>query len=350
MITATRVRDAEALERLAPEWADLVQRAADATPFARPEWKIPWWRRFGSGTLHCLPMRAEGGRLAGVLAFFVHEWDGRRQATLVGNGITDYLGLIAEPGAEIECARAVYRYLADIRSEWDLCDWQDLSEDSPLIRCAPAGFWNSLEDDRPCMRAALPCNADEWEASLPHGLRRTVRVSTRRLERDGDLLFETLESATQIRELFHLHEIRWAMKGGPASMLDQSAVQEFLVDAAVRFAAAGKLRLYTMRVNGGLEAVILAVLDRNRAWGYITGMNPGLSRFSPGSLVLNYAMREAIREGAVAWEFLRGDEQYKSLWGAQIVPKKRLCLWQSKRFAPAPTSADATEPGALVTA
>jgi CelD/BcsL family acetyltransferase involved in cellulose biosynthesis len=59
-------------------------------------------------------------------------------------------------------------------------------------------------------------------------------------------------------------------------------------------------------------------------------MDPEMSRFSPGSLVLNYAIRDAIGEGASAWEFLRGVEDYKFLWGAERVPKSRLLLWHAK--------------------
>lgn len=336
MITVARLSSLDALASIAVEWSGLVDRAAGATPFQRPEWLIPWWNRFGSGELHALAFRSEC-RLVGLIAMFVHEWEGRRQVTLVGNGITDYLDLTAETGTAGECARLTYEYLSANRSLWDICDWQDLPPGSPFIASAPRDLHHTLVDSIPCMRAQMPQDPDAYEQSLPHGLRRTVRIAARRLERDGDLRFETIRAdpdAEVVTSLFRLHKDRWAPKGGPSSLLDSPLTQKFLIHATCEFSAAGKLRLYTLRYGGDLVAIIYSILDQGRAWGYITGMDPALSRFSPGSLVLLYAMRDAIGEGASAWEFLRGEEQYKFQWGARTVRKARLILWHSDSNAP----------------
>jgi CelD/BcsL family acetyltransferase involved in cellulose biosynthesis len=325
MITVTRADSAEALAAISSEWTGIVESDPSATPFHRPEWLIPWWRAFGSGQLHALMFRFRQDRSAGFVPLFIHEWNGRRQVTLAGNGVTDYLGLTHGPGAGSECARLTFDYLRGER--WDVCDWADLPADPPLTEAVPADFGPVPCNDLPCTRAVLPRSAGEFEDALPHGLRRTLRLAQRRLEDRGPLKFETFRGdpgRRVIEELFRLHECRWAHRGGPESMLDQPCVQRFLMEASARFSALGKLRLYALSHRGELAAVILALFDRSRAWGYITGMDPELARFSPGSLVLRYAIADAITEGAAAWEFLRGDEAYKFQWGAQWVPKVRL--------------------------
>jgi CelD/BcsL family acetyltransferase involved in cellulose biosynthesis len=322
MITVTRIDALEFID--VKEWTPLVEAAPDATPFQRPEWLAPWWSEFGSGELHALAFRS-GGRLVGLLPMFILEWLGQRQVTLVGNGVTDCLGLIAEPAYAAGCARLTYEHLTANRADWNVCDWRDLRSGSPLITEAPPEMEPALEPDLPCTSASLP--AGELDDVLPHGLRRTIRIAKRRLERESELTFETIRydpEAEVVRNLIRLHESRWATKGGPESLLDSPATRRFLIEATRRFSAIGKLRLYTMRYDGELVAVICGIADRGRAWGYITGMDPALSRYSPGSLVLDYAMREAMKEGATAWEFLRGDEPYKRQWGAQPIPKTRL--------------------------
>jgi CelD/BcsL family acetyltransferase involved in cellulose biosynthesis len=331
-IRVERIGSIEALEGIEPEWTALIERVEDATPFSRPEWLVPWWRELGSGEMHVLALR-EGSRLAGLAPLFIHEWQGRRQVTLIANGITDYLDVIAEPELATDCALATFDYLSACADQWDVCDWQDLGAHSALLTGVVQQHACELCESLPCTRAILPPDADAYEASLPHGLRRTIRVATRRLERDGELRFETIREdpeATVLQQLFRLHESRWAPKGGPESMLDSPGAQRFLTAATRRFSGAGKLRLFTMCYSGALAAIIYGILDRGRMWGYITGMDPALSRYSPGSLVLEFAMREAIREGATAWEFLRGDEPYKFLWGATLVPKSRL-IWRSPK-------------------
>ncbi len=325
-----------ALENLRDEWSALVDRAPAALPFQRPQWLLPWWRAFGSGHLHALTFR-EGKRLAGLLVFFIHECQGRRQVTIAGNGITDYLGLVAEARCAPDCARSVFDYLRDIRSEWDVCDWQDLRADSPLVIAAPRFFNPMIEPCVPCTSASLPSEFGIYEASLPHGLHRTIRRSFKRLEQEGTAEFQTLCSdrgGATMRELFRLHETRWAPKGGTASTLDSPVTREFLLDASQSFAKINKLRLYTMHFGGELISVICSFFDRGSTWGYVTGMDPAFSRFSPGTLALYYAMRQAIGENSRSWEFLRGEEEYKFLWGAERVSKFRMRLWHSAIAAP----------------
>ena len=161
-------------------------------------------------------------------------------------------------------------------------------------------------------------------------MRRTIRVATRRLERQQPLAFDTARSdpdASALEALFRLHEERWAEKGGPQSMLDSKSTQRFLAAATKGLSDRGMVRLYTMRFGREIAAIIYGIFDRGCLYGYITGMDPELRRFSPGSLLLNYAITDAIREGARAWDFLRGEEEYKFQWGAQKVPKYRLRLY-----------------------
>jgi CelD/BcsL family acetyltransferase involved in cellulose biosynthesis len=327
MVTVTYVGDYGALCSLSAEWTALVERCPPATPFQRPEWLLPWWRQFGSGEMSVLAFHDEQ-RLVGLLPAFLHVWEGRRQVTLIGTGVTDYVDLVAEPARGHECAATTIEWLRHTRDRWDVCDWQDLSAASPLLKLEHQ-LRVEIESSLPGTVAALPPDPAQYEESLPHGLRRSIRVASRRLEREQSVTFETarqIQEASTLEALFRLHEERWAEKGGPQSMLDSKSTQQFLIDATKALGGRGMVRLYTMRYGGEIAAVIYSIFDRARMYGYITGMDPALRRFSPGSLLLNYAIAEAIREGARAWDFLRGDEAYKFQWGAQKVPKYRLRL------------------------
>jgi CelD/BcsL family acetyltransferase involved in cellulose biosynthesis len=331
-------------QAIAPEWSALVDRCPGATPFQRPEWLLPWWRSWGSGELFVLEFRIEG-RLAGLMPMFIHPWNGCRQVTLAGNGMTDFLGLIAEQERAMQCANLAFETVARNRERWDLCDWQDLAANSTLLTASPFGLEVWPIPHEYCTRTKLPGNAEELNEKLPHGLRRSIRVARRRLERSSDLRFETEchdDHAEIAHELIALHERRWAIQGGPESMLDTARAQAFLIEAVQQMAGSGRLRMYTMRYDGQRIAIVFGVLDRARLFGYITGFDPAYARFSPGSLVLDYAMREAIGEGARSWEFLRGREPYKYLWGAEDVPKYRMYAWHDAAQAPARETVDET--------
>jgi CelD/BcsL family acetyltransferase involved in cellulose biosynthesis len=60
---------------------------------------------------------------------------------------------------------------------------------------------------------------------------------------------------------------------------------------------------------------------------YLGGFDPALARFSPGKLVVGYAIEYAlVHDRARAFDFLRGAETYKYLWGAVDQPLYRRTL------------------------
>lgn len=305
------LRTRDQLFALEPEWSQLHARAEDASPFQHPAWLLPWWDVFGSGELMTVAVRHEG-RLAGLAPMFLHHWDGRRQVTLLGTGVSDRLGFLAEPAARDSLIASVFELLRCERHRWDLCDWQDLPSEFPLPRDAGTGGFVSQD---PYGLARLP-------VELPHGLRRNLRRYKAKLLDTGDLRYE---SRNEPEALVELHKARWRQRGQPGMLTGAS--ERFLSAASARMAALGWARCYRVLLNGCAIAVLYGFFDGARFWSYQTGFDPGAARFSPGSLVLEYAMNSAMEEGAREFHFLRGDEEYKRAWGAEFRHSVRLKLW-----------------------
>src|SRR5439155_23752397 len=66
------VRDAAAIEQLAPEWWVLWRRIPSGSPCQSPAWLIPWWRAFAPGILFVITVR-EGGRLVGLAPCYIEH-------------------------------------------------------------------------------------------------------------------------------------------------------------------------------------------------------------------------------------------------------------------------------------
>ena len=90
MVALEVIENTARLREFEPEWSRFVARVSPATPFQMPEWLATWWSHFGSGDLRVMVFR-QGAEVAGVLPCFRHEWNGRRQLTLVGSRVSDYL-------------------------------------------------------------------------------------------------------------------------------------------------------------------------------------------------------------------------------------------------------------------
>ena len=61
-------------------------------------------------------------------------------------------------------------------------------------------------------------------------------------------------------------------------------------------------------------------------YAYQSGVEPAALEHEPGSLITVALLRRAIQQGGRAFDFLRGDEPYKSYWRAQPRPSLRVSV------------------------
>jgi CelD/BcsL family acetyltransferase involved in cellulose biosynthesis len=288
-------------------------------PFQMPEWLLSWWSHFGSGALRVMAFR-QSGKLVGVLPCFLHEWRGRRQTTLIGSGISDYLDPMFDPAFVEEIVEVVRTELRS-RADWDICEWQDLSRDTPL-----AGL-GTLMEETPCTAIAIEPPFESFLAARPKDLRRNLRRDRKRAEAMGCVRFEVEEDARPelLDALVRLHGARWASVG-EAGMIEANRSEAFLRDAAERFASSGSLRIFTLCLADRIAAIILAFCNDTTLYGYLSGFDPQYEEFGFGRELLAEALRFAHERGYRRWDFLRGEEPYKFDWGAQVLAKSRLVI------------------------
>lgn len=323
------IEDPTDLEKLRPEWDALWERCVAATPFQHPGWLLPWWRTFGSGQLFTFAVRAKG-RLIALAPLFLHPWNGRRQVTFLGNGVSDYLDILCEPHAEATACSEVMGCIADRRHRWDLCDLQDLRRQSALLQLqVPFPLQSAIRAQYVCSVVSLPDTLERFEDTLPHGLRRNLRRYRSQLQAEGPVQFQTA-SAGQYQEhvdaLVALHQARWNEKDG-SGMLSSPSLERFHRGALDDLWQSGLVRFHSLRLNGTIAAIVYALVHRDRAYSYLGGFDPALARFSPGALIMKYTIDQAIKEGVREFDFLRGSESYKSAWGARPSATSRLLLW-----------------------
>lgn len=335
LITVEKITGADTLEALRDQWSSLYERCPQATPFQAPEWLAPWIRLFAGDRLIAFALW-DAGRLTGIVPFFAHvQPESRiRQLLLAGAGAADYLDALFESGFAMTGAKAVFDHLAAQIDGWDECDLTQLRPGSPLLDApAPVGLASQILTQDVCPVLALPSAAEDLMRMINRRLRDNLRYYRRRAARIGAVSFESA-CESNFEELFasllRLHGARWAARGSTGA-LDNAAIQNFHHRAAAGMLRRGSLRLYAMRVGGRIVAVYYGFLDRRRAYYYLSGFDPEYDFLSPGTLVVSHSIEEAIREGAVEFDFLRGQESYKYLWGAQDRSSYRRYLRRSTR-------------------
>lgn len=314
-----------ALACAAPEWGALWNRCPDATPFQSPEWLLPWWECFGNGELRVLAFRRDG-RLVGLVPLYVGAPGkaGPRILRLLGSGNSDYLDALIEPGREQPVMRRFFDHLARHRREWDHCDLLELRPASALLETpAPASWSDETLAGSACTGLVLP--PGDPDAAIPQPFLKKLRYYRRRATRSAGMRIEQAGSAefeAAFDVLLSLHTARWAARDRPGVLAD-AAVQAFNRSAGRALLRRGLVRLYTLYLHARPAASCYTLVHRRRAYCYLSGFDPGLGTFSPGQVLLHYAITEAAREGAGQFDFLRGREAYKDRWHPEIRRNRR---------------------------
>lgn len=321
------IDDERQLESVAEAWNGLAQ----GVPFREREWLATWWCHFRRpGDKLFMPAIYDfDGQLVGLAPWYVSRdrWPGR-VVRFLGSGrvCSEYLTVLAAPAAEQRVLHRLAVWLTtEAAARWDLLDFDGISgEDCLLAQLADelshAGHIVYRRARQRTWRLKLAPTWDEFLGGLSKSRRGKIRAQERRFLESGRATVRVAEDLATLRQgleiLHRLHQARRASLGddGCFTLL---AFERFLEDAAARLLRTDQLRLQWLEIDGQPAAVELDLLGDDTLYYYQSGMNPDLAELSPGWLLQIASLKQAIADGRGYFDFLRGDEAYKSTWGAQ---------------------------------
>lgn len=288
--------DIAQLQALEPEWKALYQDCPDAPPFLHPVWQLASHDLAEQPAICSIAIRRSGDLVALAACYLYRE-----KLVFLGNGVSDRLGILArDKDAADVLIREMQRYALDL---------QELPASSPLLRLR----------HQPC--SVSP--ALDLRDAIPYKLLNNLRQQKRYLSERGSVKFRTTASLDGLAEVFRLHEVRWRERGG--GVLGQQGMEEFHARAAAAFSADGSLRIASLTLNDSPIAALYTFARAGVVYYYIGGFDPACDRFSPGSLLIEYAIETARAAGDHTFDFLRGSEPYKYRWGARDHQQYRIC-------------------------
>jgi CelD/BcsL family acetyltransferase involved in cellulose biosynthesis len=100
-----------------------------------------------------------------------------------------------------------------------------------------------------------------------------------------------------------------------------------------RFFALGRLRLQYVLLDDQPVAIEYSLIGGNAIYFYQSGIDTGVLDQRPGWMSTIGSLRAAIEHGYAVFDFMRGDEAYKSSWGAQAQP-----TLETRIIAPRPSA------------
>jgi CelD/BcsL family acetyltransferase involved in cellulose biosynthesis len=235
----------------------------------------------------------------------------------------DYLDILAADDRPRVVA-AVLAKLWELRSRWGLLVVGEIVKDGPLQAAvetwaARQGLALRQQEDRLCPYIELPRRFDDYLKTLSDSMRYHVRRRTRDIVDKHGARVEVWTTPEQIDAgidlLIRLHLARWRRDGEPGT-LGRPGYAEFLRGVCHAQPAGARPRLYVLSHEGQPIAALLAFHFGDSALFYQAGWDPSspLARLSPGVVLMRQSIEDAIAGGLRYYDFLRGDEEYKTRW------------------------------------
>jgi CelD/BcsL family acetyltransferase involved in cellulose biosynthesis len=306
-------------------WERLRQHAPTESLFLAPEWLKTWMQMLGEGRALLLGV-ADGDTVCAVAPL--------EQATLAGGftilrplgiGTADYLDLLLPPSSTTRAAalEALLDGLLDREGAWDALDFRNLPFESPT-----AADLSRLAEARGLRCSVLPGYArpeivldGDWENYLQTRagrFRYNLRSRLRRLGERGRVRFRRVDAAEEvlpaIGTLGLLHACRWADQHTSTIFSSSAVGQRFYAEACRRYQQRGLLDVTLLEVDGQAVAGSIGFLDRGTYYYYLPAWDPELSALAPSSLLLSHLIERAFTLGLSRFDFMLGDEPYKSRW------------------------------------
>lgn len=320
------------LARLASTWTEL----AGGIPFRQWEWLESWWRHLGSverrARLMVVVVENTAGEVVGIAPWFLSRSPaGRRVIRFLGCGAacSDYLSLLIRPTFELAVPEAIAAWLStSAASAWDSIELSGVTREDPavetLVRCLerqglPAWSRQVIH----CWRIDLPGSWDEYFQRLSKSRRDRAKSLIRKLFDSGRAVPRTVcnaaDLATGQQILLDLHRRRRESLGDGGCFQSDRMIA-FHAEVLERFAARGQLRMHWIELDGRPVAIEYSLCGSDSVYFYQSGIDPDAARDKPGWLNIIYSIKLAVEQGYRGFDFLRGDEAYKSSWRATPCP------------------------------
>ena len=333
------------------DWTELARKV----PFRRFDWLEAWWRNYsansdGSPTgrheLYVLTVTDDQNHLIGVAPWYrLSTRSGSKVVRFLGDGevCSDYLSVLCRDDHSIAVTKAIAIWLQRANERggspnvadqpvdddrWDRLDFVGVDAEDAVFNCLLAQLreCDNLVHFCPAMntwRMQLPPTWDEFLAGLSKQHRNRLRRADRTYFQSGQVQVKRVNSTEDWRLFFEilldLHGRRWNNKGLPGAFASPRFTA-FHREISSRWSTAGLVTLAWLEMEGKPLAAEYRLHGDGVMYAYQSGMDTDRLDLRPGELANMWAVRNAVEQGQHHYDFLRGDEEYKSRWRAQPRP------------------------------
>lgn len=334
--------DLHDIERLASDWERLAAADPSEGFFRSFTWYLSWIRHIRPNAKPFVLAVKHDHDVVAIAPFCIQKKNAcLRELSLAGSDVVcgEYLDIIALPEFRASAMQPIWETLLAGQSHWDLLSFNGVHNEGDLFweardRARQAGLMTCY-DEKACPFIELPSTFEHYLSRLSRKRRKHFARSIRVFKEQG-IEIKTYTSreelGTAIDKLIELHTMRWKMLGKPGT-LGQPGFRDFLKNLAQTQLAPGAMRIHLLDAKGSVKAALLNFHSGKGVLQFQNGFDPhwALAQHSPGTVLVLHAIKEAIQERLLYYDFLRGAEDYKFQFADRCKPTANVYLARTLR-------------------
>ncbi|MCC7202305.1 MAG: GNAT family N-acetyltransferase [Nitrospirae bacterium] len=315
-------------------WNKLVSEMVFPNIFCTWEWVYTWWEHFGKDNQIILLFVYDGTELRGILPLYSHvealskDWmSGRILRYCASQELyPDHLDIICSQEESEQCVSAIFDFLTNEYTDWDILHLPRLIESSRFISFlsytdthmeSPFDF--EVKEASAAFYIPLAGSFEDYISAFNKKKRYNLRSRRKKLFEEHGVKYipaNLLQDTDVLNALFDLHDLR-ARRKNIKSTFARENIFNFHRDLIKRIAGKGWVSLRALRKDSEVIAASYNFIFEGCVFSYQKGFNPQWDSYGPGTVLLYELIQESFSEGHKEYNFLSGEEEYKKGWTNQ---------------------------------
>lgn len=316
-----RILNTENIKAAGADWDRLLLSSRLPSPFCSLDIILPWLDHYAGEYDPVMLGVFENGLAKGFMPLALSKAGllSSRILTFCGSSelYSDHLDIISSEQDAGVCLEAVWDFIHGESLSWEAFDISLVSSESALMKHAPAfsGMAWEVREMSASPYIDLSGGFDAYMSCFNGKHRYTLKKKVRRLSEQGFSYRACAPDDVEagVHELFELHRLRAASKGIDSTFNGEKLLS-FHKAAASSLSSKGRLWLRFLEREDRKIAAFYGFELGNRLFYYQFGIEPEWEPYSPGTVLMYNVIEEAFSKGFGEFDFLRGNEAYKSDW------------------------------------
>jgi len=328
------------LKAIKGDWETLLKASKISDPFVRPGWNIAWWESFQNKGILFFVTHREKKKLSGIFPLYKKDMGPFRILTFTGCPVTDRMDFILKNSEREKATISFWKWLKS-QGAWDMMALENLctrTNTPDLIRkaCTLTGMKLIKTYEDACYFIDLK-TCSNYNAYLTATFKRKHRNYFRRLNKKSLSLsgakwkIEQNLDNSLIQEMLVLDSQRSLRGKTDQCFFNNSSNKNFLISLMTYKHFKKITRVLTFRTHRGLHAYLLFFICNNRLLAYQTAFDKNLRELSIGTQLFLESIRFAFENGFDEYDFLRGDEEFKTRFTKSFRKTKTLLIFPETR-------------------